>query len=57
MHTFSRRALYDGYALHDLFRELDSGVNNTDRDILTPFNTYKAAGGEEWAEILDLVEA
>ena len=51
MHTLSRRALYDKWDLNELFHELDSGVDNTEQDILSVFNKFKAAGGEEWDEI------
>jgi hypothetical protein len=51
MHTLTRRGIYDKYDLNDLFRELDSGVDPTDQDMLPVFNKFKAAGGGKWAEI------
>jgi len=56
MHTLTRRALYDKWDLNELFNQLNSGVDNTEQDMLPGFNKFKAAGGEEWYEIRALCE-
>ena len=66
MHTLTRRTIFDklpfppsvgrfGGYLNELFLQLDSGrvrmVDRTAQYMLPAFHAYKAAGGEQWAEI------